>query len=398
MTAIFESFPFDDSNMTEADWILMMQWARSTGILSTGSLGATADSAVAPDSGLNLQIYPGLAWIQGIYFSYTEDPLDPGNYTFGITPNVSGNDRIDLVVLRLDTTANEVTYGVLEGTPAGSPIAPVPQQNDLIWELPIAEVYVANGATGITAGNITDQRVRSTQGATGPTGATGPGAGATGATGPTGPTGATGAPGATGGTGPIGPTGTAGATGPTGPVLLTDLTDVIINSAAAGDYLRYDTSSNIWINHSQIMGELYASTNASATSFSDATTFVPMVVDGAGTLLTLPDANFFSQSASGTIAYIGNDTLYFNCSYALSYQCSTADNEIGFGLLLNGSVVSGSIVKHTSSAATSLQQVSGQKIIQLSTADAVTIGVVDYDWTAAETVTVDLYNISLVTT
>lgn len=220
--------------MTQTDWLLMFSWDRTSGILAESTtLSDTGDSFVAPYSGLILQIYPGEAWIQGFYFQYTIDPSNPGNYTFSISPNTSGYTRIDLVVLTLDLTLNQITYQTLEGIPSASPIPPVPEQDDLIWQLPIAQVTVSNGASTINSGNITDKRVRSVQAGAGSSpliagsnitlSATGPSgdfiiisaAAATGAKGKTGPTGPSGGP--RGHTGPTGSSGSTGMTGPAGP-------------------------------------------------------------------------------------------------------------------------------------------------------------------------------------
>lgn len=168
MAALFGYFPFDDSTMTENDWSLMFQWMRTTGILSENDpLSTTGDSAVAAMSGMTVQVYPGEAWIQGFYFYYIENPLVPGNYTITISNNPDPDPRIDLIVLRLDVAANLISYETLEGVPDPAPIPPVPQQNDLIWELPIAQIAVASGAIVINSGDITDERVASVQGGTG---------------------------------------------------------------------------------------------------------------------------------------------------------------------------------------------------------------------------------------
>lgn len=164
MPGLFDSFPYDTRAMTENDWKLMMRYVRTTGILAaTTTLDPVGESAVTAYSGLNLQIWPGEAWIEGFYFYYVEDPADPGNYTFAITPNVSGDPRIDLVVLQLNLTLNTIQYLTIEGTPDPSPVPPAPEQNDLIWELPIAEIAVADSAIVINPGDITDLRVRSVQ-------------------------------------------------------------------------------------------------------------------------------------------------------------------------------------------------------------------------------------------
>jgi hypothetical protein len=95
-------------------------------------------------------------------------------YTLNIGANSSGNARIDAIVLYCDLSAsvdanadNVAKFYDVQGTPAGSPSAPTNAQiltaigasNPYII---LATVYVANGFTSISAGNITDQRVFAT--------------------------------------------------------------------------------------------------------------------------------------------------------------------------------------------------------------------------------------------
>ena len=161
---IFDSFPYDDRAMTENDWKLMFGWVRSTGVLTkTPPLSAVGDLAVAPDGGMMLQIYPGEAWIEGFYFTYTIDPLFPGNYTFTISNNATANPRIDLVILELNLTTNTLAFTVSEGIPAVIPAPPALIQNDLVWQFPLAAVLVGAGVIVINAGDITNMRVISVQ-------------------------------------------------------------------------------------------------------------------------------------------------------------------------------------------------------------------------------------------
>lgn len=76
--------------------------------------------------------------------------------TKSIGANSSGSTRIDLVVLRLSRTTWDVTCEVVAGTPGGG--APAPTQNTGTtgtFELPLATVTVANGASSISAANVT---------------------------------------------------------------------------------------------------------------------------------------------------------------------------------------------------------------------------------------------------
>ena len=81
--------------------------------------------------------------------------------TVTISPNTSGNDRIDIIVLKRNTTtspddeaSNIFTIEAVEGTPATTPV-PAPTPSDA---LKLAEVYVSNGTASITTSDITDSR------------------------------------------------------------------------------------------------------------------------------------------------------------------------------------------------------------------------------------------------
>lgn len=72
--------------------------------------------------------------------------------------NASGNPRIDTVILRVDYTAQTIRTVIKQGTPAGSPARPSLQQDTSIWEIPLADIAVANGFSSIAQSDITDRR------------------------------------------------------------------------------------------------------------------------------------------------------------------------------------------------------------------------------------------------
>jgi hypothetical protein len=75
-----------------------------------------------------------------------------------IGANASGNPRIDLVVLELDRATWNVRVDVVQGTAAATPVAPSTTNSVStstgVWQLPLAEVTVANGASSLAAQTV----------------------------------------------------------------------------------------------------------------------------------------------------------------------------------------------------------------------------------------------------
>lgn len=164
MPAEFHYFPFDagpGAESTEQRWGDMMKWMRTTGILTENlTLNASTDDlAVTANATLGVQTAVGQAWVEGFEFQQQDD-----YYAIGVDPNTSGDPRIDLLVLELNKPDDIIHYVVVKGTPDPSPVAPSPQQDDEIWQMPLAEIAVADMAAVILSGDITDLRVRSLQG------------------------------------------------------------------------------------------------------------------------------------------------------------------------------------------------------------------------------------------
>lgn len=146
-------WPFDTgagTQITEARWDAMF-----TALLTDGPINDVMNEleVFADSSGMQVKIRSGRAHIQGKWLnSDAEESL-------AIAANGSGNPRIDRVVLRLDRTADTLILAVLQGTPAGSPSAPaLTQTTSGIYEVSLAQVAVADGASTIAAGNVTDER------------------------------------------------------------------------------------------------------------------------------------------------------------------------------------------------------------------------------------------------
>lgn len=121
--------------------------------------------------GLNVDIATGEGYVK-ISASDAYPIRNTATETVAVTANSSGNPRVDAVVAYVDLGETPVVDGggddvqkiaVVAGTPAGSPAAPddgaiqsaVGAGNP--WTK-LAEVAVANGASGISNANITDTR------------------------------------------------------------------------------------------------------------------------------------------------------------------------------------------------------------------------------------------------
>ncbi|MFB6392641.1 hypothetical protein [Polymorphospora lycopeni] len=70
--------------------------------------------------------------------------------------NSSGQTRIDVVVLRLSRSTWDVTSQIVQGTPgAGPPAVTMQTGSSGVWELPVADVAVASGATTFAGSVVT---------------------------------------------------------------------------------------------------------------------------------------------------------------------------------------------------------------------------------------------------
>lgn len=108
---------------------------------------------VTPSSEMTVSVAPGWGFIACHWLN---------SDTFrSLTLNGSNPslNRIDRIVLRLDRANRCMEIGILTGTPAGTPTAPsLTRTSNGIYELSLAQIYVAAGATAITEADITDER------------------------------------------------------------------------------------------------------------------------------------------------------------------------------------------------------------------------------------------------
>lgn len=108
-----------------------------SGDATTGNLGLTVTQQSPAAKGV--LVSSGAANVNGTI--YTND----ANVSLSVDPNASGLTRIDTIILRKDVTAQTVRLVVLQGTPAASPVPPTLTQSASIWEIPLADLTLANG-------------------------------------------------------------------------------------------------------------------------------------------------------------------------------------------------------------------------------------------------------------
>ena len=141
-----------DRKYDAADWA-----AYFASLIGNGVFGSPADCLkVLPGENTSLVIPQGAAWINGYYYVNTASlPLELA------TPDGILN-RIDRVVVRWSLTDRSITVKIKTGAPGSTPSAPALQRDASVYELALADVYVAAGAASIQESNITDLRGNAT--------------------------------------------------------------------------------------------------------------------------------------------------------------------------------------------------------------------------------------------
>lgn len=120
------------------------------------SSGFEEELEVIAGAGMSVDVLEGRGWVQGRFFVVRDDPEN-----LEVSDGDGDYDRIDTVVARMDrsTAVREIVLDIIEGTPAPSPAPPLLTESSMIWELPLANIYVeANETTSIVNEDITDRR------------------------------------------------------------------------------------------------------------------------------------------------------------------------------------------------------------------------------------------------
>lgn len=108
---------------------------------------------VLANNDMTITVKPGNGYINGFKYKNTSDLIKNIDIADGVLK------RIDRVVLRHTVLDREIKAYIKKGTFASSPVAPTLQRDADMWELGIADIYIANGAVSISQASITDLRL-----------------------------------------------------------------------------------------------------------------------------------------------------------------------------------------------------------------------------------------------
>lgn len=112
---------------------------------------------VQPGTGMNVIVNPGFAVIEG-GLKYEETQR-----TLAVQASDTTYDRIDTVVLRWNDNANARSCDlyVIQGTPASKPVRPALNRESSVYEIGLADLFIAANSSAISSARITDTRYES---------------------------------------------------------------------------------------------------------------------------------------------------------------------------------------------------------------------------------------------
>ena len=160
------SWPFDSILTQDENGDPVYSRTYSADVLA-GILARYFRNGVFPEPSTNLQVLqnegmtvlvkPGAANVNGRQFGEESDRV--------LTVQAASGelDRIDSVVLRLNLEQSALTVDlyIVAGTPSAVPASPELTRNASVWELGLANLFIAKNTTTVTQQRITDTRLDS---------------------------------------------------------------------------------------------------------------------------------------------------------------------------------------------------------------------------------------------
>lgn len=155
---VYDGFLVGDATIapySSAEWSELQRNLASAARNDYGVLAGTGNGtqlalevqATGPASA-TVNMYAGAAIVNGRLY------INDATLNLAIGANVSGNSRIDTVIIRRDTVAQTARAAVKQGSPAATPVPATLQQDATTWEIPVAYITVANGFSVINQHDI----------------------------------------------------------------------------------------------------------------------------------------------------------------------------------------------------------------------------------------------------
>ena len=146
-------FPFrsvsGDRKYSAEDWAAYFAL-----FLSNGVFYSSADKLkVVTNEGMKVKVNKGAAFVNGRGYRLEADKTIILDTADGVL------NRIDRIVLRCDYANRLITIAVKKGSYSQVPVAEELTRDADVYELALADIYVAAGVVTITTANITDQRL-----------------------------------------------------------------------------------------------------------------------------------------------------------------------------------------------------------------------------------------------
>lgn len=147
-SSFFNSVSHDRTYKAE-DWAEYFASFIGNGVFPVPSTGLQ----VIAGNGMNVTVRAGKAWINGYFYQNT------GDLTVQLATADGQLNRIDRIVVQWNLTNRTIAAKVKSSAFSASPSTPAVQRDADIFELVLADVFVAAGVTAITQSRITDQRL-----------------------------------------------------------------------------------------------------------------------------------------------------------------------------------------------------------------------------------------------
>ncbi len=124
-------------------------------LIGNGVTAAIEDAfKVIPDSGMNINVSAGFAWING-FWSKNDSP-----FSLTVPAAPSSGYRKDLVVLRFNRSDRSIVPTLIQGSVSSSSPASMPSYSRTVnqYDLVLASIDLSAGISSVTASMITDLR------------------------------------------------------------------------------------------------------------------------------------------------------------------------------------------------------------------------------------------------